>query len=450
MAQAKTMVPIDHLSPVYRVLGLTPAPAHKYRSLGVTPAEGVASYRSLAAGADDDDDAPPPLYRPPSYYRGTDLLFDIFGNMSAEQVFKCRTVCKVWRDRLDANPDSREWRGLFLSSLNDSIADATYRGPFYPEATSARILPPVARIPIILNIAGVSQQSSEQGDVLVAEPSWREAYTQLGLATADPVRMEALRAEVLSLKKELREAQEDARSLKVRLQKSEAEMGRMEARLSPDNWKELAVLTAPAAPTFSTATALALVAAAFPTAATAATAAAAATAAICAENSTGVVCTWDTVEKVLEWVRRVAQLLICDERRERHFRSKSGFRMMAKAAAREIVYRACTHPGRRQSAAGAYVQVARIFSENVYEWWSRSIAELADAVIEKVSTRAPELREMSMRSFDAYVKSMVTVVLEYLDRHYVVREGVTNLAAVAAPHQARVRLALGLAVPTAQ
>ena len=82
---------------------------------------------------------------------------------------------------------------------------------------------------------------------------------------------------------------------------------------------------------------------------------------------------------------------------------------------------------------GAYVQVARIFSENVYEWWSRSIAELADAVIEKVSTRAPELREMSMRSFDAYVKSMVTVVLEYLDRHYVVREGVTNLAAVAAP-----------------
>ena len=52
MAQAKTMVPIDHLSPVYRVLGLTPAPAHKYRSLGVTPAEGVASYRSLAAGAE--------------------------------------------------------------------------------------------------------------------------------------------------------------------------------------------------------------------------------------------------------------------------------------------------------------------------------------------------------------------------------------------------------------
>ena len=217
--------------------------------------------------------------------------------------------------------------------------------------------------------------------------------------------------------------------------------------MSPDNCA--AVLTATALALVA-ATALALVAAAFPTAATAATAAAAATAAICAENSTGVVCTWDTVEKVLEWVRRVAQLLICDERRERHFRSKSGFRMMAKAAAREIVYRACTHPGRRQSAAGAYVQVARIFSENVYEWWSRSIAELADAVIEKVSTRAPELREMSMRSFDAYVKSMVTVVLEYLDRHYVVREGVTNLAAVAAPHQARVRLALGLAVPTAQ
>ena len=46
--------------------------------------------------------------------------------------------------------------------------------------------------------------------------------------TADPVRMEALRAEVLSLKKELREAQEDARSLKVRLLKSEAEVGRME------------------------------------------------------------------------------------------------------------------------------------------------------------------------------------------------------------------------------
>ena len=124
--------------------------------------------------------------------------------------------------------------------------------------------------------------------------------------------------------------------------------------------------------------------------------------------------------------------------------------MMAKAAAREIVYRACTHPGRRQSAAGAYVQVARIFSENVYNWWSRSIEELADVVIEKVRTRAPELREMSMRSFDAYVKSMVTVVLEYLDRHYVVREGVTTLAAVAALHQARVRLALGLAVPTAQ
>ena len=40
--------------------------------------------------------------------------------------------------------------------------------------------------------------------------------------------MEALRAEVLSLKKELREAQEDARSLKVRLLKSEAEVGRME------------------------------------------------------------------------------------------------------------------------------------------------------------------------------------------------------------------------------
>ena len=126
MAQAKTMVPIDHLSPVYRVLGLTPAPAHKYRSLGVTP---VASYRSLAA--DDDVDAPPPLYLAAVVlpFEGTDLLFDIFGNMSAEQVFKCRTVCKVWRDRLDANPDSR---ALFLSSLNDSIARRDIQRPFLP------------------------------------------------------------------------------------------------------------------------------------------------------------------------------------------------------------------------------------------------------------------------------------------------------------------------------
>ena len=68
-------------------------------------------------------------------------------------------------------------------------------------------------------------------------------------------------------------------------------------------------------------------------------------------------------------------------------------------------------------------------------------------MIEKVSARAPEHREMSMRSFDAYVKSMITVVLEYLDRYYVVRQGVTTLAAAAAPHQARVRRALGLAVP---
>ena len=185
-------------------------------------------------------------------------------------------------------------------------------------------------------------------------------------------------------------------------------------------------------------------------AATAATAAAAAAAATPAAMATGVVCTWDTVEKVLEWVRRVAQLLICDERRERHFRSKSGFRMMAKAAAREIVYRACTHPGRRQSAAGAYVQVARIFSENVYEWWSRSIAELADAVIEKVRTRrTTELREMSMRSFDEYVQKMVTVVLKHLDRFYVQRLERRTLAEVAAPHQLRVRLALGLEVPEA-
>ena len=94
--------------------------------------------------------------------------------------------------------------------------------------------------------------------------------------------------------------------------------------------------------------------------------------------------------------------------------------------------------------------MARIFSANVYEWWSRSIAELADAVIEKVKARAPELREMSMRSFDAYVKSMVTVVLEYLDRFHVQRLSLPTLAAVAAPHQARVRLALGLAVAAAQ
>ena len=143
--------------------------------------------------------------------------------------------------------------------------------------------------------------------------------------------------------------------------------------------------------------------------------------------------------------------------------------MMAKAAAREIVYRACTHPGRRQSAAGAYVQVARIFSENVYEWWSRSIAELADAVIEKVSrfrvprasassaikARASEYRAMSMRSFDAYVKSMTTVVMVHVD--IFIRNahsshplhGVPSLAALAAPHQLRVRVALGLEVPEA-
>ena len=56
---------------------------------------------------------------------------------------------------------------------------------------------------------------------------------------------------------------------------------------------------------------------------------------------------------------------------------------------------------------------------------------------------------MSMRSFDAYVKSMTTVVLLHLDRFYVQRLNLPTVAEVAAPHQARVRLALGLAVEAA-
>lgn len=198
----------------------------------------------------------------------------------------------------------------------------------------------------------ISALLGTQGEALIADENWREAYKLLHLA-------------------------------------------------SPDNWKELAGLAEEA------------------------------------DAVTSTVYTWNTVKRVLEWISRIAKLLI-SHAFEPAITFKRGFRTTAKATVKVIVHAACT-----QSPPNNW-------TENVYNWWSRSIAEVADAVIEKVKTRAPEHREMSMRSFDAYVKSMTTVVLRYLDNFYVRRLSLPTVAEIAAPHQARVRLALGLAVAAAQ
>ena len=294
---AELVVPVRQLSPIYRCLP------------GVTPA--------FAA------DAAPPLRKQVTFTAPdkTDQLFNILGKLGPKQVFKGREVCTAWRDQLDAAPNSPLWCGLFLSSLNVSITDAT---------------------PVI---------STLLGEALTAEENWREAYKLLHLA-------------------------------------------------SPDNWKELAGLAE-------------------------------------GGDVTSAVYTWDTVERVLEWISRIAKLLI-SHAFEPALTFKRGFRTTAKATVKAIVYAGCTQKPPNNG------------SDNVYNWWSRSIAEVADAVIEKVKTRAPEHREMSMRSFDAYVKSMTTVVLLHLDRFYAQRLSLPTVAEVAAPHQARVRLALGLAVAAAQ
>ena len=349
MAEAD-MIPIDQLSPVYRCLGAGPALALKYRSLDVASADGVASYRGLAAGGADDDGpaaapdatpmespetqsvsnllrkSPKELRRLASTWRSPatdavprlgkqltftapdkmDLLFNILGNLDRKQVFEGREVCKAWRDRLDDHPNSPEWCRLLLSSFFCNLK--------------------IANEEPVIKILGEANEN------------WREAYKVLHL---------------------------------------------------------------------------------------------------------GRYSTWEELEMVLEWISRITKLLTSHSFDPSYIMHQRRFRIVLSVFSTSwgyaILYTACTQKGPYN---GSQVQA------EVYRWWSRSIAEEADAVIVKASARAPEDREMSMRSFDAYVKYMA-YMMKYLNRFYVQRRSLRTLATVASPHQLRVRLALGLEVPEA-
>ena len=345
------MIPIDQLSPVYRCLGAGPALALKYRSLDVASADGVASYRGLAAGGADDDGpaaapdatpmespetqsvtnllrkSPKGLRRLASTWRSPatddavprlgkqltftapdkmDLLFNILGNLDRKQVFEGREVCKAWRDRLDDHPNSPEWCRLLLSSFFCNLK--------------------IANEEPVIKILGEANEN------------WREAYKVLHL---------------------------------------------------------------------------------------------------------GRYSTWEELEMVLEWISRITKLLTSHARDPSYIMHQRRFGIVLSnfySRGYTILYTACSQNRPPYNA--------RQVQADVYRWWSRWIAKEADAVIVKASARAPEDREMSMRSFDAYVKYMA-YMMKYLNRFYVQRRSLRTLATVASPHQLRVRLALGLEVPEA-
>ena len=153
--------------------------------------------------------------------------------------------------------------------------------------------------------------------------------------------------------------------------------------------------------------------------------------------------TWEELEMVLEWISRITKLLTSHARDPSYIMHQRRFGIVLSnfySRGYTILYTACSQNRPPYNA--------RQVQADVYRWWSRWIAKEADAVIVKASARAPEDREMSMRSFDAYVKYMA-YMMKYLDRFYVQRRSLRTLATVAAPHQLRVRLALGLEVPEA-
>ena len=163
--------------------------------------------------------------------------------------------------------------------------------------------------------------------------------------------------------------------------------------------------------------------------------------------------TWEELEKVLEWISRITKLLTSHARDPSYIMHQRRFGIVLSnfySRGYTILYTACSQNRPPYNA--------RQVQADVYRWWSRWIAKEADAVIVKASARAPEDREMSMRSFDAYVKCMAHM-MKYIDRFYVRNStstryparypGLPTIPAVAAPHQLRVRLALGLEVPEA-
>lgn len=111
------------------------------------------------------------------------------------------------------------------------------------------------------------------------------------------------------------------------------------------------------------------------------------------------------------------------------FKKVFSLRLDTKANLSALVYRACTQ------------KPPDNHSEHIYEWWARSVPELCTALESKLRDKPKPRKQDACASFDSYVKLMSNG-LNYLDRFYVRRLGLTTVASIGQEAKERLRQAL--------